>query len=251
MNSDADTQNSGPADESSFRRIVSFVRREGRLTKGQSRALDELWPVYGIEYKAEPLDLAAIFGNSNPVVFEIGFGMGRSLLEMAEAAPEVNFLGTEVHRPGIGACLMGIRDKSLSNIRVMDHDAVEILKNMLPSGSLQRLQLYFPDPWHKKKHHKRRIVQVDFLQLVASRLVLGGVIHMATDWQEYAEHMRDAGNACGFLKNLSHSGDFVPRPDFRPVTKFEERGLRLGHGVWDLMFEKAAEPDSSPEAQNV
>ncbi len=223
-----------------MRRIVSFVRREGRLTKGQSRALEELWPRYGVEY-GEQIDFKDLFGNDNPVVFEIGFGMGRSFVEMAREAPAENYLGTEVHRPGIGACLMSVRDLGLVNVRVMDHDAVEILKNMIPDSSLSRLQLFFPDPWHKKKHHKRRIVQTDFLELAARKLKTGGIIHMATDWQEYAEHMRDTGNGCTFLKNLSASGDFIPRPDSRPVTKFEERGIRLGHGVWDLQFEKISE----------
>lgn len=230
-----------PEKMTALRRIVSFVRREGRLTRGQSRALEELWPVYGVEY-GDLVDFKKLYGNDHPVVFEIGFGMGRSFVEMAAADPDDNYLGTEVHRPGIGACLMGIREKGLSNVRVMDHDAVEILKNMIPDGSLSRLQLFFPDPWHKKKHHKRRIVQTDFLELAAVKLKNGGIIHMATDWQEYAEHMRDTGNACGFLKNLSVTGEFIPRPNSRPVTKFEERGIRLGHGVWDLQFEKISEP---------
>ncbi|MGN1357161.1 MAG: tRNA (guanosine(46)-N7)-methyltransferase TrmB [Succinivibrionaceae bacterium] len=220
------------------RKIVSFVRREGRLTAGQSRALDQLWPVMGIEYQNKMLDFTGVFGNSNPTVLEIGFGMGKSLVAMAQNEPQVNFIGIEVHRPGIGACLMSVRDLDIKNIRVMDHDAVEVLTNMIPDGSLSKLQLFFPDPWHKKRHHKRRIVQPDFLRLVADKLVKGGIIHMATDWQEYAEHMAQTGNSCSFLKNLSSSGDYVPRPSFRPVTKFEERGLRLGHGVWDLMFEK-------------
>lgn len=230
-----DVQNS---EECHRRKIVSFVRREGRLTPGQSRALEQLWPTMGIEYKEEELNLEKVFGNNNPVVFEIGFGMGKSLVEMAVANPDTNYIGIEVHRPGIGACLMAVRDQNIKNIRVMDHDAVEVLNNMIPNDSLSKLQLFFPDPWHKKRHHKRRIVQVDFLKLVADKLVKGGVIHMATDWQEYAEHMAETGNSCSFLKNLSTEGTYIPRPDFRPMTKFEERGIRLGHGVWDLMFEK-------------
>ncbi len=237
-NQDQDSNTLTEIQEPHMRKIVSFVRREGRLTAGQSRALEELWPVMGIEYQEQPLNFNDLFGNDNPVVLEIGFGMGKSLVEMAEANPDINYIGIEVHRPGIGACLMAVRDKGIKNIRVMDHDAVEVLTNMIADSSLSRLQLFFPDPWHKKRHHKRRIVQVDFLKLVADKLKKCGVIHMATDWQEYAEHMALTGNSCEFLKNLSATGDYIPRPESRPMTKFEERGIRLGHGVWDLMFEK-------------
>lgn len=243
LNGGAPAQDGGqesPAGEGSvrMRHVVSYVRREGRLTRGQSRALEDLWPEYGIPYREEMLDLQQIFGRECPVIFEIGFGMGRSFLDMAQAESSAGFLGTEVHRPGIGACLMGIRCRFLTNVRVMDHDAVEILKHMIPENSLSRIQVFFPDPWSKKKHHKRRLIQKDFLELAASRLILGGRIHMATDWQEYAESMRDTGNACPMLRNLSATGDYVPRPAERPLTKFEERGLRLGHGVWDLIFER-------------
>ncbi len=221
------------------RRIVSYVRREGRLTKGQNNALNEQWPTFGIEYQEDgKLDFSKIFGNDHPVVFEIGFGMGKSLIEMALADPNTNYLGAEVHRPGVGACLMGIRDHNLTNIRVFNHDSVEILKHMIPANSLSRIQIFFPDPWHKKKHHKRRIIQPEFLEMIAPLLVKGGIVHMATDWQNYAEHMRDVGNACDLFKNMSSNGDYIPRPDSRPVTKFEERGLRLGHEIWDLMFQK-------------
>ncbi|CNF32894.1 tRNA (guanine-N(7)-)-methyltransferase [Yersinia rohdei] len=221
-----------------MRRIRSFVRRQGRLTKGQQLALDNYWPVMGVEYQAAPIDLASLFGREAPVVLEIGFGMGTSLVTMAASNPQQNFLGIEVHSPGVGACLGSAHDAGLSNLRVMCHDAVEVLENMIPDASLDMVQLFFPDPWHKARHNKRRIVQAPFVELVKSKLKVGGVFHMATDWQHYAEHMLEVMSGASGYRNLSEQHDYVPRPDSRPLTKFELRGQRLGHGVWDLMFER-------------
>ncbi|AFJ45786.1 tRNA (guanosine(46)-N7)-methyltransferase TrmB [Shimwellia blattae] len=221
-----------------MRRIRSFVRRQGRLTKGQQFALDNYWPVMGVEYAAQPLDLSALFGREAPVVLEIGFGMGASLVAMAKANPHQNFLGIEVHSPGVGACLSAAHEEGVTNLRVMCHDAVEVLENMIPCNSLSMVQLFFPDPWHKARHNKRRIVQVPFAELVKSKLKLGGVFHMATDWEPYAEHMLEVMVTIDGYHNCSAEGNYVPRPQSRPVTKFEQRGQRLGHGVWDLMFER-------------
>ena len=221
-----------------MRRIRSFVRREGRLTRGQERALETLWPVMGVEYHPQQLDLVALFGRQAPVVLEIGFGMGASLVEMAQAAPEKNFIGIEVHRPGVGACLSSAAEAGVTNLRLFCHDAVEVLEQMIPEQSIDTLQLFFPDPWHKSRHHKRRIVQPAFVEMLRPRLKLGGVFHMATDWQNYAEHMLEVMQAAPNFSNTSEFGDYVPRPDSRPLTKFERRGHRLGHGVWDLVFQR-------------
>ncbi|WP_054674961.1 tRNA (guanosine(46)-N7)-methyltransferase TrmB [Parasalinivibrio latis] len=222
------------------RKIRSFVRREGRLTKGQESALTECWPAMGLDFAESRLDWKEVFGNDNPVVLEIGFGMGASLVEMAKNAPEKNFVGIEVHRPGVGACLMAARENNLTNLRVMCHDAVEVFASMIPDSSLATVQLFFPDPWHKKRHHKRRIVQDAFAQMVREKLAIGGVFHMATDWENYAEHMAEVMNVSEGYKNQATDGDYIPRPEERPLTKFEQRGHRLGHGVWDLKFERIA-----------
>lgn len=221
-----------------LRKIRSFVRREGRLTRGQQRGLEILWPQYGIEHDIGMLDLDQIFGRQAPRVLEIGFGNGASLAEQAKQHPEIDFLGIEVHRPGVGNLLQVIEAEGLTNIRVMQEDAVEILKDQIPLESLDKVQLFFPDPWHKKKHHKRRIVQLDFVEVLRQRLKLAGHFHMATDWQHYAEHMLEVMTAAEGFSNTSKTGDYVPRPESRPLTKFEQRGHRLGHGVWDLIFEK-------------
>jgi len=223
-----------------IRKVRSFVKREGRLTKGQARALETYWDIMGLEHGQGLIDAQEVFGNDNPVVLEIGFGMGKSLVEMAKNAPELNFIGIEVHRPGVGACILTAKEEeeNINNLRVYEHDAIEILADCIPDGSLTTVQLFFPDPWHKKKHHKRRIVQPEFIETIRSKLKVGGVFHMATDWENYAECMlEDMSGAPGF-KNLSENNDYVPRPDSRPLTKFENRGQRLGHGVWDLQFEK-------------
>ncbi|PLR25388.1 MULTISPECIES: tRNA (guanosine(46)-N7)-methyltransferase TrmB [Pantoea] len=221
-----------------LRRIRSFVRRQGRLTKGQQLALDNLWPEMGVEFQQEPLDLVTLFGRDAPVVLEIGFGMGASLVTMAQNNPHQNFLGLEVHAPGVGACLASAKEAGVKNLRVMCHDAVEVLQKMIPDNSLRMVQLFFPDPWHKARHNKRRIVQVPFAELVMRKLKLGGVFHMATDWEAYAEHMLEVMSSIDGYKNQSESNNYVPRPETRPLTKFEQRGQRLGHGVWDLMFER-------------
>lgn len=219
-------------------KVKSFVKREGRLTKGQAKALEDFWPTMGIEYSGELLDLEQVFGRRAPVVLEIGFGMGKSLVEMAANAPDQDFIGIEVHRPGVGAALSEAGERGLTNLRVMEHDAVEVLNNMLAPESLSRLQLYFPDPWHKKRHHKRRIVQADFAQTVRSKLAIGGHFHMATDWENYAQYMAEVMNAAAGYQNTAQNGDYVPRPDYRPITKFEVRGQKLGHGVWDLIYQR-------------
>lgn len=221
-----------------LRRIRSFVRRQGRLTKGQEQALDQYWPVMGVEFQPEPLDLVALFGRDAPVVLEIGFGMGASLVSMAQSNPHQNFLGIEVHAPGVGACLGSAKEAGVENLRVMCHDAVEVLETMIPDNSLSMVQLFFPDPWHKARHNKRRIVQAPFAELVLRKLKPGGVFHMATDWEAYAEHMLSVMSSVEGYRNQSESSDYVPRPETRPLTKFEQRGQRLGHGVWDLMFER-------------
>jgi len=223
-----------------IRKIRSFVKREGRMTKRQQTAIDDLWPTMGIDYQEKQLDFTEVFGNNNPVVLEIGFGMGKSLIEMAKNAPEKNFLGIEVHGPGVGACLADAGEEGVTNLRVMNHDAVEVLEFMIPDQSLATFQLYFPDPWHKARHHKRRIVQPAFIENMRPKLAIGGVIHMATDWENYAEHMLEVLQAATDFKNTSSEGDYAPRPDWRPLTKFESRGHRLGHGVWDLLFERVS-----------
>lgn len=221
-----------------MRKIRSFVLREGRLTKGQQHALDNYWADYGVNYQPNQLDLAQLFGRDNHKVLEIGFGMGKSLVQMAKAAPDFDFIGIEVHKPGVGACLSEAVSQQVHNLKVFEHDAVEVLEHMIADGSLDTVQLFFPDPWHKKRHHKRRIVQSDFVQLLRRKLKTGGVFHMATDWENYAEHMLEVMQAAEGFSNLSESQNYVERPEHRPLTKFEQRGQRLGHGVWDLMFKK-------------
>ncbi len=227
------------ANDSQFpvRRIRSFVRREGRITAGQQRALKELWPRFGLETGTR-LDLNAVFGRHAPRILEIGFGNGAALASMAENAPECDFIGIEVHRPGIGRLLLELESRGLVNVRIFREDAVQVLRDCIPDSSLNRLLLFFPDPWHKKRHHKRRIVQPAFLELVARKLMPGGILHMATDWENYAEHMLALGDASLAFRNCAGTGRYSARPDYRPVTKFEQRGQRLGHGVWDLLFER-------------
>ncbi len=224
--------------EQQRRTIRSFVKREGRLTAGQQKALDELWPQLGIDFSPQPINSQQLFGRDAELVLEIGFGNGESLWQMAQAQPEKDFIGIEVHRPGVGHLLQKIEQSGITNLRLICHDAVDVLKEQIADNSLDRVQLFFPDPWHKKKHHKRRIVQPDFAMLIAQKLKPGGIFHLATDWQHYAEHMLEVLNNCPTLSNLSEHNDFVPRPAERPLTKFEQRGQRLGHGVWDLFFKK-------------
>tara|TARA_R110000868_G_scaffold345660_1_gene606797 strand:- start:733 stop:1452 length:720 start_codon:yes stop_codon:yes gene_type:complete len=223
-----------------MRKIQSFVKREGRLTGGQAKAIEQHWPAMGLKHQNGLLDMAEVFGRVAPIVLEIGFGMGKSLVEMAKNEPDKDFIGIEVHTPGVGACLSDAAEQGVTNLRVYDHDAVAILADCIADNSLARMQLFFPDPWHKKRHHKRRIVQPEFVQKLRNKLALGGVFHMATDWENYAEHMLEVMSQAPGFNNLSSSGDYVPRPEQRPLTKFEQRGHRLGHGVWDLMFEKVS-----------
>lgn len=219
------------------RKIRSFVMRTGRMTEGQKLALDSGWPAYGLELEQGRLNLAEIFGRQAPVVFEIGFGNGDSLAEMAAARPDADFIGVEVHTPGVGRLLHHIQQQGLTNLRVFREDAVEILHRCIPDHSLDCVQLFFPDPWHKKRHHKRRIVQPAFAQLVHSKLVQGGTFHMATDWQNYAEHMLEVMEAAPGFENTAGAGRYQSaKPAHRPETKFEQRGKRLGHGVWDLIY---------------
>lgn len=221
------------------RQIRSFVLRQGRLTKGQELAITKLWPLFGIDYAEKSvINFSELFGNDNLVTLEIGFGMGASFVEMATNATNENFFGIEVHRPGVGACLMAVDQAQLSNVRVMCHDAVEVLHNMIADNSLDKVQIFFPDPWHKAKHNKRRIIQPEFVQLLTSKLKVGGILHLATDWQHYAEHMLTVLQSAQGLSNLSSDNSYVPRPESRPMTKFEKRGLNLGHGVWDLQFKR-------------
>ncbi len=227
-----------PENTSHHRRIVSFVKREGRLTPGQQRAIDNLWSHFGIDLQPHALDFFALFANHYPVTLEIGFGNGESLIQMARVDSERNFIGIEVHRPGVGRLLHRIEEESLQNIRCINEDAVIVLQQMVPDNSLDRLQLFFPDPWHKKRHHKRRIVSDQWVSLVQKKLQPGGILHMATDWEHYAQQMLEVMNHAAGFSNLSDTADFVPRPDTRPLTKFEQRGHRLGHGVWDLIFKK-------------
>ena len=222
-----------------IRKVRSFVKREGRLTKGQAAAIEKCWSSMGLEHSQGLLDFSQVFGNDNDVVLEIGFGMGKSLVEMAKNAPHLNFIGIEVHRPGVGACLMEADEAGLTNLRVFEHDAVEVLADCIADGSLTTMQLFFPDPWHQKRHHKRRIVQPEFVESLRQKLKIGGVFHMATDWENYAEHMLEVMTAAPGYENISETQDYVPRPDNRPLTKFEQRGHRLGHGVWDLMFKRS------------
>ena len=226
------------ADERPRRGIKSFVMRSGRMTEGQQRGLDQGWPKYGLELADGLRDFDQVFGRSAPRTFEIGFGMGHATLEMAAAAPEQDFIGVEVHKPGVGALLSGALAQNLSNIRVYSCDALEVLRQCVADASLDRVLLFFPDPWHKARHNKRRIVQPEWAQLVRQKLKVGGVLHMATDWQPYAEHMLEVMNAAPGYRNLAVDGGYIPRPAERPVTKFERRGERLGHGVWDLKFRR-------------
>jgi len=227
-------------DEKHHRPIRSFVMRAGRMTVGQSRALDELWPNYGVEYSPAALSLDVLFGRHAPRSLEIGFGNGEHLAALAAAHPERDYFGIEVHRPGVGHLLMLAQTRDLRNLRVSDHDAVEVLRDQVPPASLDEVLVLFPDPWHKKRHHKRRLIQPPFVELIASRLATGGLFKLATDWEPYAVQMLEVLSAAkdAFI-NLSPSGDWMPRPDERAPTRFEMRGERLGHGVWDLAFRRA------------
>jgi tRNA (guanine-N7-)-methyltransferase len=216
------------------RHIRSFVLRQGRVSNAQQRAHDTLLPKFGIPYTPQLIDLDAIYGRRAPKILEIGFGMGETTATIAAAHPENDYLGIEVHTPGVGSLLKEIGERELSNVRIIQHDAVEVLHNMIAPGSLDGTHVFFPDPWPKKRHHKRRLLQPPLVALLASRLKPGAYLHAATDWQEYAEQILDVFSHEPLLKNTADG--FAPRPDYRPQTKFETRGLRLGHGVWDIIF---------------
>jgi tRNA (guanine-N7-)-methyltransferase len=216
------------------RHIRSFVLRQGRVSNAQQRAHDTLLPKFGIPYTPQLIDLDAIYGRCAPKILEIGFGMGETTATIAAARPENDYLGIEVHTPGVGSLLKEIGERELSNVRIIQHDAVEVLHNMIAPGSLDGTHVFFPDPWPKKRHHKRRLLQPPLVALLASRLKPGAYLHAATDWQEYAEQILDVFSHEPLLKNTADG--FAPRPDYRPQTKFETRGLRLGHGVWDIIF---------------
>jgi tRNA (guanine-N7-)-methyltransferase len=219
------------------RPIRSFVMRTGRMTSGQARALEDLWPRYGVEFTPTPLDLDALFGRHAPRTLEIGFGNGEHLASLSAAHPERDYLGVEVHRPGVGHLLMLAETNNLANIRASTHDAVEVLREQIATETLDEVLVLFPDPWHKKRHHKRRLIQPPFVELVASRLAPGGVLRLATDWEEYALQMLDVMRGNPQFTNLSPDGDWMPTPPRAP-TRFEKRGARLGHGVWDLAFRR-------------
>jgi tRNA (guanine-N7-)-methyltransferase len=217
------------------RPIRSFVLRQGRLTPAQQRAIETNMPRFGVEYSQDMLDLNALFGREQSgKVLEIGFGMGDSTAAIAAANPDIDYLGIEVHGPGVGNLLRLIEAAQLTNLRLVQHDAVEVLNNMIPDGALDGVHIFFPDPWHKKRHNKRRLIQSPFISMLCSKLKTGAYIHVATDWQEYAEWVLEVLSAEPLLENTAK--DYAPRPEYRPLTKFEKRGLNLGHGVWDLIF---------------
>ncbi|CUB02726.1 tRNA (guanosine(46)-N7)-methyltransferase TrmB [Marinomonas fungiae] len=223
------------------RRIRSFVVRGGRMTEGQQKAYDANWDVYGLEVADGRISYEEVFGRTAEVVLEVGFGMGASLVEMAKNAPEKDFIGIEVHPPGVAKLMMLAQEAGIKNIRVYCHDAIEVMADCLPQGQASTFQLFFPDPWHKKKHNKRRIVQPLFAQQVANVLKAGGSFHMATDWEPYAEHMMEVMEVQENYENAAGKGNYHPRPEWRPLTKFEQRGERLGHGVWDLIYTKVSQ----------
>jgi len=218
------------------RTIRSFVIRRGRATTAQQRAMEELWPLYGIAPSAEPLDFATIFGREAPTMLEIGFGAGEALLSFAQAHPDMNCVGIEVHPPGVGHLLLGVHAAAISNVRVIMQDAVEVLERNISPGSISLIHIFFPDPWPKKRHHKRRLIQPHFAPLLARALEPGGTLRLATDWEHYAFHMREVLDASPEFENKGGSDGFAPRPDARPLTRFERRGQRLGHAVWDLEY---------------
>ncbi|HJV51701.1 MAG TPA: tRNA (guanosine(46)-N7)-methyltransferase TrmB [Noviherbaspirillum sp.] len=218
------------------RRIRSFVTRAGRLSTAQAKAIDTLGPQYCIPYVKAPFDPDQAFGRSAPAILEIGFGMGDTTAQIAAGMPDKNFIGVEVHTPGVGSLLKLIGEQGLSNLRIIQHDAFEVITHMITPGSLAGVHIFFPDPWHKARHNKRRLIQPPFVQLLCSRIAPGGYLHCATDWQDYAEQMLQVLGEEPSLRNTADG--YAPRPAYRPVTKFENRGLRLGHGVWDLVFEK-------------
>lgn len=218
------------------RSVRSFVVRAGRTTAGQQRALAELWPLYGVEFTNAPLDLDELFGRKAPRMIEIGFGAGEALLAFAQSHPEVDCIGIEVHRPGVGHLLLGAHEAKLKNLRIVCHDAVEVLQQQLPAASIALAHIFFADPWPKKRHHKRRLIQTPFIELLARVMQPQGMLRLATDWEPYAQYMRLVMGASAAFTSLGDASGFVARPDVRPLTRFERRGQRLGHQVWDLAY---------------
>ena len=227
-----------------LRSIRSFVRRTGRTTAGQARAFESIGPTALVSYAQTAIDLIAIFKRDASTILEIGFGMGEATAHIAAHMPEINFLCCEVHTPGVGALLKRIEEQNLTNIRILQHDAVEVIDHMLVPDSLDGIHIFFPDPWHKKKHNKRRLIQAPLIAKLAARLKLGGYLHCATDWQPYAEQILEVLGAEPMLANTSPDG-YAPKPAYRPLTKFENRGIKLGHGVWDVIFTRVS-PVLSP-----
>lgn len=221
-----------------MRSVRSFVLRAGRATAGQQRALAELWPKYGVEFSPATLDLQALFGRSAPRMLEIGFGAGEALLEFASVHPEMDCIGIEVHRPGVGRLLLGAETAALRNLRVICHDAVEVLQQQLAPASIALVHIFFPDPWPKKRHHKRRLIQPPFVELLAKAIAPGGTLRLATDWEPYAQHMREVIDASPAFANVAAGAGFVARAAERTLTRFERRGQRLGHDVWDLEYRR-------------
>lgn len=233
----AQVEGAEEVDELRKRKIRSFVLRQGRMTKAQERALAEGLPKFGITYAPTSLNLPQVFGREHsPKILEIGFGMGDATAKIAQTLPESDFLAVEVHTPGVGSLYKWMEELALTNIRIIQHDAVEVLQNMIADASLDGVHIFFPDPWHKKRHHKRRLIQAEFVKLLCQKLKVGAYIHVATDWQEYAEWVLEVLNAEPQLKNTAEN--YAEKPSYRPLTKFENRGLKLGHGVWDLVFSK-------------
>jgi tRNA (guanine-N7-)-methyltransferase len=230
-----------------MRPVRSFVLRGGRLTRGQKRAIDEYWPRFGIDKDELRLDFKTLFGNDGSVIMEIGFGNGDAIRQMAQARPAENYLGVEVHQPGVGHLLLKMKQHGITNIRIANDDAVEFLRERVAEESLAGVRIYFPDPWPKKRHQKRRLIQSSIVKLLASRMFLGAVLHLATDWGPYAEHMLQVMRSSDDFVNLSPSGDFCDRPQWRPQTRYERRGVRLGHQVRDLLFKRISlRPPSVP-----
>jgi tRNA (guanine-N7-)-methyltransferase len=225
------------------RKIRSYVRREGRFTPAQRSAFESFWPDFGIDITDEKLDFHSMFGRKSDVFLELGFGDGRVLKAMAARHPENDYIGIEVHRPGVGRLMRELHEEGIQNVRVSSEDGTGVLKDNIPLNSLSGISIFFPDPWHKKKHNKRRLIQQEFTSMAASRLIPGGVLHLATDWQDYAEQMLEVMAAEPLLENCSTDSTYAERPDSRPLTKYEQRGLRLGHGVWDLVFRRVSSPE--------
>jgi tRNA (guanine-N7-)-methyltransferase len=224
------------------RHIRSFVRRRGHISDAQKRHFEETLPKWGIAYEKKALDLHAVFGRSAPCWLEIGFGMGETTARIATENAHVNYLGVEVFTAGVGSLLKKIEEQGISNIRIISHDVVEVLRDMIANNSFDRVMVYFPDPWPKARHHKRRLIQAAFVQALLPKMKLGGILHCATDWENYAQQMLEVLGSTPGLRNTAQS--YALRPDTRPLTKFENRGLRLGHGVWDLIFEKCSQTDA-------